>query len=296
MKNFALIGAAGYIAPRHLKAIKETGNRVICALDPHDSVGIIDSYFPDAAFFSEFERFDRHVSKLSNLDYLSICSPNYLHDAHIRWALRSGCNVICEKPLGLNPENVEALAELEKQSGKIVSTILQLRLHPEVIRLKEQQLGNRHHQGKRKKVELTYITPRGLWYDYSWKGDITKSGGIATNIGIHLFDLLIWLFGEVQESQLHLKGPRKMSGFLQLERADVRWLLSIDPSDGTGASNRSLSIDEVAFNFSEGFSDLHTLSYQNVLNGNGFGITDALPAIEVVHQIRQASAGDHLAL
>ena len=162
--------------------------------------------------------------------------------------------------------------------------------------MKEQQLGNRHHQGKRKKVELTYITPRGLWYDYSWKGDITKSGGIATNIGIHLFDLLIWLFGEVQESQLHLKGPRKMSGFLQLERADVRWLLSIDPSDGTGASNRSLSIDEVAFNFSEGFSDLHTLSYQNVLNGNGFGITDALPAIEVVHQIRQASAGDHLAL
>ena len=308
MKNFALIGAAGYIAPRHFKAIKETGNNLLCVLDPHDSVGIMDAYFPDAAFFTEFERFDRHVEHTKKqLDYVSVCSPNYLHDAHIRWALRAGANVICEKPLGMNPRNVDALEKMSIESGLSVNTILQLRLHPEVIRIRDTSIsGDKENGKKKKKVHLTYITPRGTWYKYSWKGDITKSGGIATNIGIHLFDLLIWLFGKVESSHLHLKKDDKMAGFLELENAEVSWYLSTDkkdlsklPPSGTSRASkatitmplnsyRSLDIDNHSFDFTSGFTNLHTSSYQNIIGGHGFGISDAQAAIKLVHNIRHA--------
>lgn len=305
MKNFALIGAAGYIAQRHFKAIKETGNNLLSVLDPHDSVGILDAYFPEAAFFTEFERFDRHIDRTKGLlDYVSICSPNYLHDAHIRWALRAGANVICEKPLGLNPRNVDALEKLSLKSGLSVNTILQLRLHPEVIRIREIGMSGNRDVGKKKKVQLTYITPRGTWYKYSWKGDITKSGGIATNIGIHLFDLLIWLFGKVQSSHLHIKKDDKMAGFLELENAEVSWYLSTDKKDLTKlvstshqqntrsafamplTSYRSLDINEASFDFTSGFTNLHTTSYQKIIGGHGFSIADARPAIKLVHDIR----------
>jgi UDP-N-acetyl-2-amino-2-deoxyglucuronate dehydrogenase len=295
MKNFAIIGAAGYIAPRHLKAIKETGNNLIAAMDPFDSVGVLDSYFPNADFFVEFERFDRHLEKLKRegvqLDYVSVCSPNYLHDAHIRFGLRLGADVICEKPLVLNPWNVDALAEIEAETGRKVYTILQLRLHPSVIALRE--MVKNADAGKRFDVDLRYITARGHWYHYSWKGNLNKSGGIATNIGVHFFDMLLWVFGACQENNLEFHDSSKAAGTLKLERADVRWHLSIDENDlpetarSTGKRTfRSTQINGQEFEFSDGFADLHTKCYAGILNGSGFGLIDARNAIELVHEIR----------
>ena len=299
MKNFALTGVAGYIAPRHLKAIKETGNKLLAAVDPHDSVGILDQYFPKSSFFTEFERFDRHLEKLRRIGekdrvhYLTICSPNNLHDAHIRLALRIGANAICEKPLVLNPWNLDALQELEIETNARVYTILQLRVHPSLIELKNSI--QEESSGKRHKVNLTYITSRGIWYDYSWKGIIEKSGGIGTNIGIHFFDLLIWLFGSVEYNELHLSESKKMSGFIELKNADVSWFLSADntdlPSDAISenkATYRSIKVDDREIQFSAGFTDLHTRVYEETLNGNGFGIDDARPAIKLAHDIRHS--------
>jgi len=295
MKNFALIGAAGYVAPRHMRAVRDTGNNLVATLDKNDSVGIIDSYFPNADFFTEFERFDRHLDKLKRkgkgIDYLSICSPNYLHDAHIRFGLRLGADVICEKPLVLNPWNVEALKELEKETGKEVFTILQLRLHPALIELRKKLQAE--PAGKIHDVKLTYITSRGKWYYTSWKGDISKSGGIATNIGIHFYDLLVWLFGPVQGNTVHIHTHDRAAGHLDLERARVRWFLSIncdtipDPIKATGVRTyRSITVDGEEIEFSGGFTDLHTLSYDAILNGEGFGIEEAVTAIKIVHDIR----------
>ncbi len=295
MKNFALIGAAGYIAVRHLKAIKETNHNLVAALDPFDSVGIIDSFFPDADFFTEFERFDRHLYKLKRegraVDYVSICSPNYLHDSHIRFALRQGADAICEKPLVLNPWNVEALKEYEHETGKKVYNILQLRLHPAIIALKK-----KIEEGDPNKiydVDLTYITSRGKWYHFSWKGDVTKSGGVATNIGIHFFDMLSWIFGEVQQNVVHEKTECRSGGFIQLKRARVRWFLSVnfeDLPDHIKAKGqrtfRSIEIENQELEFSEGFTDLHTLTYQGILNGQGFGLDDAATSIKIAHEIR----------
>lgn len=295
MKNFVLIGAAGYIAPRHLQAIKDTGNNLVAALDPFDSVGILDSYFPKADFFVEFERFDRHIEKLkrqgTNIDYVTVCSPNYLHDAHIRFGLRHGADVICEKPLVLNPWNVDALAEIEAETGKKVYTILQLRLHPSVIALKE--MVAQAELNKRFDVDLKYITSRGNWYRFSWKGDVNKSGGIATNIGVHFFDMLTWVFGDVKNNQIKYHEADKAAGFLQLARADVNWQLSIDENDlpekikAEGKRTfRSTLIDGDSFEFSDGFTDLHTKCYEDVLSGKGFGIQESKSAIDIVHQIR----------
>lgn len=294
--NFALIGAAGYIAPRHMRAIKDTGNNLITALDKYDGVGIIDSYFPQADFFTEPERFDRHLDKLRRkgehkIDYVSICSPNYLHDAHIRLALRNQANAICEKPLVLNPWNVDSLSEIEKETGKSINTILQLRLHPAIIALREEVA--QAPSDKVFDVDLSYITSRGRWYFISWKGDIEKSGGVATNIGIHFFDMLTWIFGEVQDNVVHVSNPGKSAGFLQLKKARVRWMLSIDEKDlppsavSTGKRTyRSLTIENREIEFSEGFTDLHTVSYGQILNKQGFTIKDALPSIEIAHTIR----------
>jgi UDP-N-acetyl-2-amino-2-deoxyglucuronate dehydrogenase len=290
MKNFALIGAAGYIAPRHLKAIRDTGNRLLCAVDPHDSVGILDQYFPDADFFTEFERFDRHVDKLRrnkpSVDLVSICSPNYLHDAHIRWALRSGADAVCEKPMVLNPWNADILEQFERENGRRIWNILQMRLHPSVAALRLPENG-------RLSVKLNYITPRGSWYHHSWKGDEAKSGGITTNIGIHFFDLLISLFGAVDQSRVLLYQPDKARGELILKNADVEWFLSIDEKDLPAhirANNqrtfRQFTIDDQPVDFSAGFTDLHTLSYQEILAGRGFGISDARPAIELAQGMR----------
>ncbi|MDD4847796.1 MAG: Gfo/Idh/MocA family oxidoreductase [Bacteroidales bacterium] len=298
MKRFALIGAAGYIAPRHLKAIKETGNCLISALDPFDSVGIIDSFFPDADFFTEPERFDRHLDRLrrknQKIDYVSICSPNYLHDSHIRLGIRNGTDVICEKPIVLNPWNVDALIDLEKETGKNIYNILQLRLHPSIIAMQE-KLANAP-KDKIFDVDLTYITGRGKWYYYSWKGDEKKSGGVATNIGVHFFDMLIHLFGAVKNNVVHYSSPEKMGGFLQLERARVRWFLSIDVNDVPQKlleqgqrTYRSITIGDDELEFSGGFTDLHTVSYQKILEGTGFRIEEARPCIEVVSQIRNFS-------
>ena len=295
MKNFALIGAGGYIAPRHMKAIKDTGNNLIAALDKHDSVGILDSYFPEAEFFVEFERFDRHIEKLRRLgthtDYVAVCSPNYLHDAHIRFGLRIGANVICEKPLVLNPWNIDGLTEIEKETGKKISTILQLRLHPAIIALREKVQKN--SSGKKYDIDLRYITSRGHWYHISWKGDPQKSGGIATNIGIHFFDMLIWIFGDVKINEVHQHTAETASGKLELERANVNWFLSIDantlPDEVKQAGKRtfrSLTIDNEAFEFSEGFTELHTRSYEEILKGNGFPVEEARKSIELVHAIR----------
>lgn len=295
MKNFALIGAGGYIAPRHMKAIKETGNRLLAALDKHDSVGILDSFFPDADFFVEFERFDRHIEKLKRqgtyTDYLSVCSPNYLHDAHIRFGLRVGANVICEKPLVLNPWNVDALMEIEQETEKKVYTILQLRLHPAIIALRnkiESDLSGKKHQ-----VKLKYITSRGHWYHASWKGDVHKSGGIATNIGIHFFDMLLWIFGDVQQNKVIQQTADSAAGELELEKASVEWFLSINentlPEETRREGKRtfrSLTIDGEAFEFSDGFTDLHTVSYQEILKGNGFSLAETKKAIELAHFIR----------
>ena len=293
---FALIGAAGYIAPRHMKAIKESGNDLVAALDPMDSVGIIDSYFPNADFFIEPERFDRHLDKLKRsgnkkVDYVSICSPNYLHDAHIRMALRSGAHAICEKPLVLNPWNLEGLKELEKESNKRIYNILQLRHHKSIIDLKQKIDGL--PKDKIHDIDLTYITSRGKWYHYSWKGNISKSGGVVTNIGIHFFDMLGWIFGNMKSNTLHLLTADKASGLLQLENANIRWYLSIDkndlPIEATSndlSTYRSISVDGHEFEFSGGFTDLHTESYKSILKGKGFGLDDARNSIEIAHLIR----------
>lgn len=298
-KNFALIGAAGYIAPRHMKAIQETGNRLTAALDPNDSVGIIDSYFPAAHFFTEFERFDRHVDKQRRqghkIDYVSICSPNYLHDAHIRFALRNQAHAICEKPLVLNPWNIDALEEIQAEMASSVYNILQLRLHPALIELKSQVQNPKTKHETKHEIDLTYITSRGNWYFTSWKGELAKSGGIASNIGIHFFDMLIWIFGKIQMNVVHLLEPDKSAGYLELENARVRWFLSIDentlPADIQAAGQRtfrSIRVNGKEIEFSGGFTDLHTLSYQNILDGKGFGLSEARPSIEAVHTIRNA--------
>ena len=297
MKKFGLIGAAGYIAPRHLRAIKDTGNDLIVALDKFDSVGIIDSYFPNADFFVEFERFDRHVEKLKrngvNLDYISICTPNYLHDAHIRMALRRGADAICEKPLVLNPWNLEALKDIEKESGNKIHTILQLRLHPSIIKLKNKVDSELKFKKTKYDVDLTYITSRGKWYDISWKGDESKSGGIATNIGVHFYDMLSWIFGDVQESFVHLRERNKSAGYLEFKNARVRWFLSIDSNDlpknikeKEQKTFRSIKIDESELEFSNGFTDLHTESYKEILKQKGFGLVDSENSIKIVHDIR----------
>jgi UDP-N-acetyl-2-amino-2-deoxyglucuronate dehydrogenase len=297
-KNFAIIGVGGYIAIRHLRAIRETGNILLASLDPGDSVGIIDSFFPESNFFVEFERFDRHIDKLrrsgTQIDYVSICSPNYLHDSHIRFALRSGANAICEKPLVLNPWNVDALAEIEKESEKNIYNILQLRLHPSIIELKKKI--DSAPKDKIYDIELAYITSRGKWYHISWKGDIHKSGGIATNIGVHFFDMLIWIFGSVKQNIVHMLEPDKAAGYLDLEKARIKWFLSLDYNDipkkiqSQGARTyRSITINDEEIEFSGGFTDLHTSSYQNILNGNGFPLIEAKPSIETVYTIRNAT-------
>lgn len=297
-KNFAITGVAGYIAPRHLKAIHDVGGNLIAAADPHDAVGILDRYFPGTSFFMEFERFDRHLEKLrrnepqSKVDFLSVCSPNYLHDAHIRLALRTEADAICEKPLVLNPWNLDALADLEKEYGRRVYTILQLRVHPAIQALKEKYS---KQKGKRHKVELTYITSRGRWYLTSWKGNIERSGGLASNIGIHFFDMLGWIFGPASNSKVHYSSPVTMAGVLELENADVSWFLSIDaqnlPKDVQTKGQttfRSIQIDGEEVEFSEGFTDLHTVVYQNILNGKGHGVEDSRASIEMAHKIRNA--------
>jgi UDP-N-acetyl-2-amino-2-deoxyglucuronate dehydrogenase len=299
INNFALIGAAGYIAPRHLRAIKETGQNLLAALDRNDSVGIIDSFFPDASFFTEFERFDRHFELLKRTDqahrihYVTICSPNYLHDSHIRFALRQDAHAVCEKPLVLNPWNAEGLQIIERETDKKVNTILQLRLHPAIIELKKKIESS--HDDKKHDIELEYITPRGKWYQYSWKGDVMKSGGVATNIGIHFFDMLIWIFGRVQENILHVSAFNKAAGMLELEKARVKWFLSIDREDlpvkQEGEKNkafRSIKLDGHEIEFSEGFADLHTESYKKILEGKGFRIEDVKPSIETVFTIRNS--------
>ncbi|MEW5795973.1 MAG: Gfo/Idh/MocA family oxidoreductase [Candidatus Zixiibacteriota bacterium] len=298
-KNFAITGVGGYVAPRHLKAIKETGHNLVAAVDPADSVGILDRYFNDVAFFTEFERFDRHIEKLRRLDdsqrihYVSICSPNYLHDAHCRFALRVGADAICEKPLVLNPWNIDALAELEQESGRKINTVLQLRVHPALIALRERI--QKERPSDKHEVQLTYITSRGPWYLVSWKGHVDRSGGLATNIGIHFFDLLIWLFGPVEKNELHVSQATSVAGYLELQRARVRWFLSIDRSmlpDEVKAKEhttyRSISIDGKEVEFSEGFTDLHTEVYRRTLAGQGFGLEDARPSINLAHDIRVA--------
>jgi UDP-N-acetyl-2-amino-2-deoxyglucuronate dehydrogenase len=295
-KNFALIGAAGYIAPRHMRAIKDTGNNLIAALDPFDSVGVIDSYFPQADFFIETERFDRHLDKLrrsgnGHVDFVSICSPNYLHDAHIRLALRNEAHAICEKPLLLNPWNLEGLEEIEKETGKRIYNILQLRHHPTIINLKKRI--DSLPDDKIHDIQLTYITSRGNWYYYSWKGNILKSGGMVTNIGIHFFDMLSWIFGGVEKSTLHLMDKNKASGVLQLKKANISWFLSLDKNDlpakaveKNQPTYRSILIDEEEIEFSGGFTDLHTVSYQEILDGKGYGLSAARQSIEIAHKIR----------
>lgn len=298
IKNFALIGVGGYIANRHLKAIKETGNHLVASLDNFDSVGILDQYFPESDFFVEFERFDRHLDKLrrigTKIDYVSICSPNYLHDSHIRFALRHQANAICEKPMVLNPWNADALQEIEKETGKRIFNILQLRLHPSVIALKK-----RIEQGPKDKIyniDLSYITSRGNWYYISWKGDMQKSGGVVTNIGVHFFDMLTWIFGEVKENIVHISRENKVAGFLQLKKARVRWFLSLDQNDipdylkeNGQRTYRSLKLDAEEFEFSQGFAVLHTQSYINILSGKGFGIDEVRNSIDTVYNIRNAN-------
>lgn len=294
------MGAGGYIAPRHLAAIRETGHRLVAALDPNDSVGILDRYSFDVSFFTEFERFDRFAEKLrrkgdgERLHWVSICSPNYLHDAHIRFALRIGAHALCEKPLVLEPWNLDALAELEAESQCHVRTVLQLRVHPQLIALRDRLLAE--GSGRRHEVDLTYITSRGRWYSISWKGQEERSGGLATNIGIHFFDLLIWLFGDVQHVEVHTSSPTLVSGWLELERARVRWMLSIDraflPEEATAAGKstfRSITVDGEEVEFSEGFTDLHTVIYRESLAGRGFGLADVSPSIALAHTIRYAT-------
>jgi UDP-N-acetyl-2-amino-2-deoxyglucuronate dehydrogenase len=298
-KNFAITGVGGYIAPRHLRAIRDTGNRLVAAVDSKDSVGVLDQYSFDVRFFTEVERFDRHLEKLrrgaeaDRVQYLTVCSPNYLHDAHCRLGLRVGADVICEKPLVINPWNLEPLQELEAETGHRVWTVLQLRVHPKLVELREKLLANT--SGKPHEVELTYITSRGPWYDVSWKGDESKSGGIPTNIGIHFFDLLGWLFGSVQDARVHLGDSRRMAGFIALERANVRWFLSVEqqdlpfaPEPGKKTTFRSITVDGSEIEFSEGFTDLHTVVYREILAGRGYGIDAARGAVELAHRLRTA--------
>ena len=299
MKNFALIGAAGYIAPRHMKAIRDTKNNMLAAFDKGDSVGVIDSYFPNADFFVEFERFDRHIEKLKYekdlfLDFVSICSPNYLHDAHIRFALRSGADAICEKPLVLNPWNIDKLKRVEENTGKKIYNILQLRVHPSIIALKEKVKNAK--KDKKFEVDLTYLTSRGHWYYTSWKGDHSKSGGIATNIGVHFYDMLSWIFGDIQENKVHIHEKDRAAGYLEFENARVRWFLSINSDylpkniKKKGQTTfRSITIDGEELEFSGGFTDLHTMVYQDILNGKGYGLDAARTSIEIVHDIRNAT-------
>lgn len=296
--NFGLIGAAGYIAPRHLKAIADTGNNLVSALDPFDSVGIIDSYFPDADFFTEPERYDRHLDKLrrkgdNKVDFVAICSPNYLHDSHIRLALRNDAHAICEKPLVLNPWNIDALTEIEKETGKKIYNILQLRHHKAIIDLKEKI--DSDISGKIYDVDLTYITSRGHWYFVSWKGDASKSGGVATNIGVHFYDMLTYIFGDVESNSVHYSDSDSVAGFLQLKKARVRWFLSVDsrnlPEEVQLKGQRTfreISVEGENIEFSEGFTNLHTISYEHILTGKGFGLEEARKSIEIVHQIRNS--------
>jgi len=297
--NFAVIGAGGYIAPRHFRAIRDTGNRLVAAVDPKDSVGILDQFGFDVRFFTEVERFDRHLEKLrrgpeeNRVHYVSICSPNYLHDAHCRLALRVGADVICEKPLVINPWNLDALTELEAETGRKINSVLQLRVHPALLALKA-KLAENPGRGQRE-VVLTYITSRGNWYHVSWKGQAEKSGGVATNIGVHFFDMLTWLFGAAGDIQVYHADDKRMSGFIELERACVRWFLSVDSSDlpypiqpGGKTTYRSITVDGQEIEFSEGFTDLHTVTYQEVLAGRGFGLEVARPSIELTYRIRTA--------
>lgn len=296
--NFALTGAAGYIAPRHMKAIKETGNLLVAALDPKDSVGIIDSYFPEADFFLESERFDRHLDKLRRqgerkIDFVSICTPNYLHDAHIRLALRNDANAICEKPIVLNPWNIDALSEIEKETGKRIYNVLQLRLHPSIVALRNKILAG--PADKIYDIDLAYITSRGKWYHMSWKGNPEKSGGVPTNIGVHFYDMISWIFGSVKKNIVHHLDATTGAGYLELERARVRWFLSIDDKTLPEAiaakgqrTYRSITVEGDEIEFSGGFTDLHTLTYQDILSGGGFGIQDARQSIEIVYTIRHA--------
>jgi UDP-N-acetyl-2-amino-2-deoxyglucuronate dehydrogenase len=298
IKNFAVIGVGGYVALRHLKAIRDTGNRLVAAVDPKDSVGILDQFSFDVRFFTEIERFDRHLEKLrrgpeeGRIHFVSICSPNYLHDAHCRLAMRVGADVICEKPLVVNPWNLDALHEIEVETGRKINTILQLRVHPELIKLKARL--DQENADTRHEVVLSYVTSRGNWYHVSWKGQMEKSGGVATNIGIHFFDLLIWLFGPVNNVKVYHSDAERMSGFFELEKARVRWYLSVDHNDlpdtakqANKTTFRSITVDGQEVEFSEGFTDLHTCVYENTLAGHGFGIEDARPSIELTHRIRQ---------
>jgi UDP-N-acetyl-2-amino-2-deoxyglucuronate dehydrogenase len=298
VRNFALTGVAGYVAPRHLEAIRATGNRLVAAVDPHDAVGVLDRHSFDVKYFREFERFDRHLEKLrrgpaaERVHFVSVCSPNYLHDAHVRLALRIGADAICEKPLVIEPWNLDALEELESETGRRVSTVMQLRVHPTLVALRERLAGERG--GRRHEVELAYVTARGPWYDASWKGAEDRSGGVVMNIGIHFFDLLLWLFGPVEDCVVQARGPRRAAGALELERARVRWFLSTEPTDlpfaptpGVRTTHRSIVVDGQEVEFSDGFGDLHTLVYRGVLAGRGFGIADARPSIELASRIRR---------
>jgi len=298
-KNFALTGASGYVAPRHMKAIKENDCKLIAAVDPNDSVGVLDGYFENVRFFTEFERFDRHIEKLrrrsedDRVHYVSICSPNYLHDAHVRFALRVGAHAICEKPLVLNPWNIDALQEIESEQEQKIYTILQLRVHPSMIALREKI--QKENITTKKQIRLTYITSRGPWYHVSWKGQIDRSGGLATNIGIHFFDILIWLFGNVQYSEVHTANNVRIGGNIELDKAHVKWFLSIDKNDlppeiqAKGQRTfRSITVDGEEIEFSGGFTDLHTIVYKEILAGRGYGLADARPSIELVHRIRNA--------
>ncbi|MBO6769766.1 MULTISPECIES: Gfo/Idh/MocA family oxidoreductase [unclassified Thalassospira] len=299
--NFALIGAAGYIAPRHMKAIKELHGNLVAAVDTNDSVGIIDSYFPDARFFVEFERFDRHVDKLrrrgEKIDYVSICSPNYLHDAHVRFALRANADAICEKPLVLNPWNLDGLKEIEESTGRRVYSILQLRLHPAILAIKKRV---ESYPDVIHEVDLTYVTSRGGWYHVSWKGDEHKSGGVATNIGVHFFDMLSFVFGRLQNSVMHLREPSRAAGYLEFEKARVRWYMSVDASDlpedvqGKQPTYRSITVDGEEIEFSGGFTDLHTKSYEKIIAGDGFGVEDVRPSIDLVSRIRSCELAPNL--
>ena len=297
-KNFGIIGVAGYIAVRHLHAIKETGNNLLASLDKFDSVGRIDSYFPESDFFVEFERFDRHFDKLkrtgTKIDYVSICSPNYLHDSHIRFALRHQAEAICEKPIVLNPWNIDALQEIENETGRKIYTVLQLRLHPKIIELRDKIRNG--PKGKIYDIDMTYVTSRGNWYSISWKGDIQKSGGIATNIGIHFFDMLSWIFGDTRKNIVHLSESHKAAGYLELENARVRWFLSVDYNDIPSAlkekgqrTYRSITVDGEEIEFSEGFTDLHTMTYNEILAGRGFGLKDARQSVETAYTIRNST-------
>jgi UDP-N-acetyl-2-amino-2-deoxyglucuronate dehydrogenase len=296
-KNFGIIGVAGYIAVRHLHAIKETGNNLLASLDKFDSVGRIDNYFPESDFFVEFERFDRHFDKLkrtgTKIDYVSICSPNYLHDSHIRFALRHQAEAICEKPIVLNPWNIDALQEIENETNRKIYTVLQLRLHPKILELREKIKNG--PKGKIYDIDMTYITSRGNWYSISWKGDIQKSGGVATNIGIHFFDMLSWIFGDTRKNIVHVSEPHKAAGYLELENARVRWFLSLDYSDipvkckeSGKRTYRSITVDGEEIEFSEGFADLHTLTYKEILAGRGFGLKEAQQSVETAYTIRNS--------